>query len=58
MASSNSRLMKLFWLIEDGADDEAVLSFLKRTGSGRSFKRREDREERRDSDEPRQGRMN
>lgn len=32
MSKTNTRLMKLFWLIEDGANAEAIMTFLGKTG--------------------------
>ncbi len=32
MSKTNTRLMKLFWLIEDGANAEAIMAFLGKTG--------------------------
>ena len=40
MSKTNTRLMKLFWLIEDGANADAIMEFLSRTARD-DFKRRQ-----------------
>ena len=52
MSKTNTRLMKLFWLIEDGANAEAIMAFLGKTGRS-DWKSRPQKTEDRPRDERR-----